>query len=284
MSLSVDSVGSNSLDSLQGSGAGNPQALQALAKIEQIIQELIAALQMFSKLGDNNSPSAGGGGGSGGGTGGMPSFPDSGGAAPQSLAATPGAGSPAAGTGDGSATAAPSTPAAADSSTPSAAATSAPPAASTDPAASTAVQSTPAASGGDMTPQQVASQYKNEIASASQATGVPPGIIAGQIWQESKGIANTPGGGLMQLGPNEFQKYGGGDISNPADNIRAGAAYMKDLSTQFGGNMGAALRAYNSGPNGVDLANLNSTPAGTGDPTYVQKVMQAAQQSGLATA
>ncbi|WP_414442588.1 lytic transglycosylase domain-containing protein [Burkholderia sp. 22PA0106] len=277
MSLSVDSVGSNSLDSLQGSGAGNPQALQALAKIEQIIQGLIAALQMFSKLGDNNSPSAGGGGG-GGGTGGMPSFPGSGSAAPQSLAATPGAGSgsPAAGTGDGSATAAPSTP--------SAAATSAPPAASTNPAASTAVQSTPAASGGDMTPQQVASQYKNEIASASQATGVPPGIIAGQIWQESKGIANTPGGGLMQLGPNEFQKYGGGDISNPADNIRAGAAYMKDLSTQFGGNMGAALRAYNSGPNGVDLANLNSTPAGTGDPTYVQKVMQAAQQSGLATA
>ncbi|WP_169708661.1 lytic transglycosylase domain-containing protein [Trinickia terrae] len=138
-------------------------------------------------------------------------------------------------------------------------------------------------SGGDMTPSQVASQYKDQIAAASQATGVPPGILAGQIWQESKGIANTPGGGLMQLGPNEFQQYGGGDMSNPADNIMAGAKYMKSLSSQFGGNMEAALRAYNSGPNGVDLNNLNSTPAGTGDPTYVTKVMQAAQQSGLAT-
>ncbi|KAF1051134.1 MAG: hypothetical protein GAK41_01393 [Burkholderia gladioli] len=285
MSLSVDSVGSGSLDSLQGSGAANPQALQALAKIEQIIQELIAALQMFSKLGDNNSPSAGGGGGGGG----APSFAGGGGAAPQSLAAAPGTGSPAAGSGapvsgaGGAATTA-SMPAATDPATSTAAASSPPAVSSTDPVASAAVQPTPAASGGDMTPQQVASQYKNEIASASQATGVPPGIIAGQIWQESKGEANAPGGGLMQLGPNEFQKYGGGDISNPTDNIRAGAAYMKDLSTPFGGNMGAALRAYNSGPNGVDLANLDSTPAGTGDPTYVQKVMQAAQQSGLATA
>jgi soluble lytic murein transglycosylase-like protein len=87
----------------------------------------------------------------------------------------------------------------------------------------------------------------------------------------------------MQLGPNEFKEYGGGDISNPADTIMAGAKYMEALDKQFGGNIEAALRAYNSGPNGVDLNDLNSTPAGTGDPTYVQKVMQAAGQSGLAT-
>ncbi|PCE26248.1 hypothetical protein BWP39_17145 [Paraburkholderia acidicola] len=151
------------------------------------------------------------------------------------------------------------------------------------PSQASSVNSAQQTSGGDMSPSDIASKYHDQIMSASQSTGVPPGIIAGQIWQESKGIANTPGGGLMQLGNNEFQQYGGGDISNPADNIKAGANYMKALSSQFGGNMGAALRAYNSGPNGVDLNNLNSTPAGTGDPTYVQKVMQAAQQSGLAT-
>jgi len=113
---------------------------------------------------------------------------------------------------------------------------------------------------------------------------VPPGILAGQIWQESKGVEDTPGGGLMQLGDNEFRQFGGGDISNAADNIHAGARYMASLSRQFDGNLGAALRAYNSGPNGVDLKDLNATPAGTGDPTYVQKVMQAGEQSGLATA
>ncbi|WP_186091608.1 lytic transglycosylase domain-containing protein [Burkholderia gladioli] len=249
MSMSVDAAGSSTLDPYQSSGQGNTQALQQLAQLEQLIQQLIAELQMFSQL--NNlanqkpSPSVGGAGGGGGG---MPALSDGGGGGggPQTLAAAPGG--------------APAT------------------------AGASSVQATPDASGGDMTPQQVASKYKDEIMSASQSTGVPPGIIAGQIWQESKGIANTPGGGLMQLGPNEFQQYGGGDISNPADNIRAGANYMKDLANRFGGNMGAALRAYNSGPNGVDLSDLNATPAGTGDPTYVQKVMQAAQQSGLATA
>lgn len=261
MSMSVDAAGSSTLDPYQSSGQGNTQALQQLAQLEQLIQQLIAELQMFSQLNNlakqNSSPSVGGAGGGGGGGGG----------APQTLAAAPG-GAPAA------ADASPATGSGAPADGTGAPAT----------AGASSVQATPDASGGDMTPQEVASKYKDEIMSASQSTGVPPGIIAGQIWQESKGIANTPGGGLMQLGPNEFQQYGGGDISNPADNIRAGANYMKDLANQFGGNMGAALRAYNSGPNGVDLGNLNATPAGTGDPTYVQKVMQAAQQSGLATA
>jgi len=116
---------------------------------------------------------------------------------------------------------------------------------------------------------------------ASEKTGIPPSILAGMIWQESKGKADTPGGGLMQLGPNEFEKYGGGDIYNPADNIMAGARYMQDLLQQFGGDIKLALRAYNSGPNGVDRSNPNATPAGTGDATYVEKVIQAAGESGL---
>ena len=160
----------------------------------------------------------------------------------------------------------------------------APPDAAPQPAAAAApVQPTASASGGDLSPREVASQFGNEIAAASKATGVPPGILAGQIWQESKGKPDTPGGGLMQLGDHEFQQYGGGDIANARDNIAAGAKYMQALSGQFGGNVGAALRAYNSGPNGVDTQDLNATPAGTGDPAYVQKVMQAAQESGLST-
>lgn len=283
MSLSVSSVGSSSFDPTQNSAVS--QALQQLQQIEQLIRALIAALQMTASLNNNQSPSVGGVGGGGGGGGGMPSFGGGGlggggVGAPPTLAAAAPAAAPASGATPGAIpgadAAAPATSAA--PTTPITDATTTP-----QPASASAVQSPPDTSGGDMTPQQVASKYNSEIMSASQATGVPPGILAGQIWQESKGVANTPGGGLMQLGPDEFQKYGGGDISNPADNIRAGANYMKDLATQFGGNMDAALRAYNSGPNGVDLGNLNSTPAGTGDPTYVQKVTQAAQESGLAT-
>lgn len=134
----------------------------------------------------------------------------------------------------------------------------------------------PSTGGPDMTPKQVAETYKAEIDRASQASGIPANVLAGMIWQESKGVPDTPGGGLLQLGDNEFQHYGGGTITNPADNIMAGAMYMKDLVRQFG-DVPTALRAYNSGPNGVDRADLHATPAGTGDPTYVDKVMGAAE-------
>ncbi|MDN7922619.1 hypothetical protein QZM99_31540, partial [Burkholderia gladioli] len=71
MSMSVDAAGSSTLDPYQSSGQGNTQALQQLAQLEQLIQQLIAELQMFSQL--NNlanqkpSPSVGGAGGGGGG-------------------------------------------------------------------------------------------------------------------------------------------------------------------------------------------------------------------------
>lgn len=135
-------------------------------------------------------------------------------------------------------------------------------------------------SGGDLSPSQIASTYGREIQRASEASGIEPSVLAGMIWQESKGRPETPNGGLMQIGPHEFEAYGSGSISNPGDNIMAGAMYMKELKAQFGSTE-AALRAYNSGPNGVDPNDYRATPAGTGDPTYVDKVLQAAGKSGL---
>ncbi|NIF74064.1 hypothetical protein F3J16_28385 [Burkholderia sp. Ap-962] len=78
MSMSVDAAGSSTLDPYQSSGQGNTQALQQLAQLEQLIQQLIAELQMFSQLNNlakqNSSPSVGGAGGGGGGGGGMPAL------------------------------------------------------------------------------------------------------------------------------------------------------------------------------------------------------------------
>jgi len=140
--------------------------------------------------------------------------------------------------------------------------------------------SPPGAAPQDLTVWEIMTRYRSEIEAASRETGIPEEIIAGMIWQESKGRPNTPGGGLLQLGPNEFASYGGGDINNPLDNIRAGARYLKELHDRFG-SWELALRAYNSGPNGVDPGNFNATPAGTGDPTYVDKVLRAAREVGF---
>ncbi|QRK10463.1 transglycosylase SLT domain-containing protein [Archangium violaceum] len=132
-------------------------------------------------------------------------------------------------------------------------------------------------------------QFKGAIESAAAKAGVPASMLAGQIWQESRGnlaAVSTNGGngltdtGLMQVNPNTFQELQakhpelqGKNLADPETNILAGAFYMKDMKEQFG-NWDLALRAYNSGPNGVDRNNPNAIPAGTGDATYVQKVKQ----------
>lgn len=133
--------------------------------------------------------------------------------------------------------------------------------------------------GPDLTPEQIMETYGDAIKQASKDTGIPENVLAGMIWQESKGKADTPGGGLMQVGPNEMAANGGGDPMDPTANINAGAKYMQELVAKFG-DIPTALRAYNSGPNGVDPNNLNATPAGTGDPTYVDKVMEASKKAG----
>lgn len=134
--------------------------------------------------------------------------------------------------------------------------------------------------------------YEGAIQNAAAKTGVPGEVLAAQIWQESRGSlgASTVNGGnglqdsgLMQVNSNTFADLQrknsellgpNADANNPTDNIMAGALYMKEQLNDFGGNMGAALRAYNSGPLNVNVDNLNDiSKTGTGDATYVDKVM-----------
>ena len=54
----------------------------------------------------------------------------------------------------------------------------------------------------------------------------------------------------------------------------AGALYLKEQREAFGGDSGAGLRAYNSGPGNVNVNDLTDiSKTGTGDPTYVGKVL-----------
>ena len=134
--------------------------------------------------------------------------------------------------------------------------------------------------------------YEGAIQNAAAKTGVPGEVLAAQIWQESRGSlgASTVNGGnglqdsgLMQVNSNTFADLQrknpdllgpNANPNNPADNIMSGALYMKEQLNAFDGNMGAALRAYNSGPLNVNVNNLSDiSKTGTGDATYVDKVM-----------
>lgn len=133
-------------------------------------------------------------------------------------------------------------------------------------------------------------QLRHMINSAAQKCNVPADLIAAVIYQESGGninvdaTANPNGGsdsGLMQVNQhtaqelernyhNRFQGIGGS-----AKNIMLGTSYLRQLyDTSADRDWGITLRAYNSGPNGVDKSNLRARPAGTGDSTYVDKVFR----------
>jgi soluble lytic murein transglycosylase-like protein len=55
----------------------------------------------------------------------------------------------------------------------------------------------------------------------------------------------------MQLMPATARRYGSSNPLDPAENLRAGARYLRDLLALFDNNLELALAAYNAGENAV---------------------------------
>jgi soluble lytic murein transglycosylase-like protein len=54
--------------------------------------------------------------------------------------------------------------------------------------------------------------------------------------------------GLMQIMPDTATQLGLADPFRPANNVKAGAQYLKQLLDQYKGDLRLALAAYNAGP------------------------------------
>lgn len=101
-----------------------------------------------------------------------------------------------------------------------------------------------------------AALYDDLIAAHATANALDPDFVRAVIQAESafNPFARSAKGamGLMQLMPHTASVYRVLDAYNPAENIRAGVAYLKSLMTRYNNDVSLALAAYNAGPNAVD--------------------------------
>jgi soluble lytic murein transglycosylase-like protein len=88
--------------------------------------------------------------------------------------------------------------------------------------------------------------------------------------------------GLMQLMPSTAAEYRVVNAYDPAENIRAGVAYLKSLLTRFGDDVSLALAAYNAGPKAVEKYG-NAVPPYKETRNYVSKIRANSGPAGATT-
>jgi soluble lytic murein transglycosylase-like protein len=69
---------------------------------------------------------------------------------------------------------------------------------------------------------------------------------------KKRALSHKGARGLMQLMPATAARFGVRDIFDPAQNIDAGARYMRWLLNRFDGDVRLALAGYNAGEGAVD--------------------------------
>jgi soluble lytic murein transglycosylase-like protein len=126
-------------------------------------------------------------------------------------------------------------------------------------------------------PSIVPAQYRADVASAAQATGLPVGVVAWQIQDESGFDPNvtSPTGaqGIAQFEPDTWKTYGKGSPFDPQAAFTAYSKFMSALLKQEGGSVFKALEAYNAGPGNL--------PAGA---SYATTILRQAGQPSNAQA
>ena len=131
-----------------------------------------------------------------------------------------------------------------------------------------------------MTEQVRQDFFHNEVPFGSiiyreaKKNNIRPELVAAVVQAESKFKPTAQSGagaiGLMQLVPRTGKWMGAKDLRNPAQNISAGAKYLKYLHERFNGNETQVIAAYNAGEGNVKR--FRGVPPFRETRQYVQKV------------
>ena len=99
-------------------------------------------------------------------------------------------------------------------------------------------------------------RYADLIRGSAEKHGIDERLLRLVVEAESnfdpKAVSRKEALGLMQLLPSTAARYSVTNVFDPAQNIDAGAHYLKDLLDRYRGNTRLALAAYNAGPEMVD--------------------------------
>ncbi|HSI80095.1 MAG TPA: lytic transglycosylase domain-containing protein [Solirubrobacterales bacterium] len=107
-------------------------------------------------------------------------------------------------------------------------------------------------------------RHEDIIRQQAAEKDLDPALIAAVIYAESRfrqGTSYADARGLMQVTPRTARsiarKSGGidfrvADLTDPDINIRYGTYHLRDMLDAYGGNLVAALAAYNAGSGNVD--------------------------------
>lgn len=114
------------------------------------------------------------------------------------------------------------------------------------------------------------------IEEAARRHTLPLGLLQAVISAESRfdprAVSAKGAKGLMQLMPETARRFGVRDVFSVAENLNAGAAYLRELITRFEGDLSLALAAYNAGEGAVQRAG-RQVPAYAETQQYVARIL-----------
>ncbi|ODP34510.1 lytic transglycosylase domain-containing protein [Pandoraea sp. ISTKB] len=118
--------------------------------------------------------------------------------------------------------------------------------------------------------------FDNLVRRAAYASSVDAALLHAIIDTESgydpQAVSERGAIGLMQVLPRTGQRFGVRRLEDPAENVRAGASYVRWLLSRFDGDVSLALAAYNAGEGAV-LRYGRQVPPFPETQKYVRKVM-----------
>jgi soluble lytic murein transglycosylase-like protein len=118
--------------------------------------------------------------------------------------------------------------------------------------------------------------YDPHVRVAAARYEIPEALIKAVMAAESafnpRAVSAKGAQGLMQLMPHTARELNVSDVFDPAQNIDGGARYLRQLWTQYDGDLYRTLAAYNAGPEAVRRAG-GKVPRYAETQDYVRRVL-----------